>query len=473
MRFLPTSSPRCERPSYDGLDVVLKLSQLVDQRLVIWGAGLDGSAAVERLAPNNQVHLVVDDPETNAAAQALAVRFSVPLSAPTPELLAAQDLIVRAPGVSRYRDDVTRSAHVGVPSSNLAALWMADDHAGCVIGVTGTKGKSTTSHLTHLLLVAAGVSADLGGNIGVPVLELDETSSFHVVEISSYMAADMQRSPDVGVLTNLGEDHLPWHGSIARYQADKLNLFAHDRLRSLVVSGADAPALAATHEHQHRIISGASHDGGSSSGWRVDGPAVRSDGRVVALDGSPLARIHFALDLCAALTAAEVAIRSRLPVAAIERVVADYRTLPSRLEPVAVIDGVEYVDDALASNPFGTCAALAAYPGRSVVLILGGADRGVDLSPLTAAITLHGAPVAVVLFSETVPRFSQVLDHAGITFEVHAGGDVAGAVRLARDLAEPDSVVLFSPAVPTPTALGNYRDRSAAFKSAVASLSPA
>lgn len=454
----------------------MRLSDLVDKRLVIWGAGLDGAAAVGQLAPANQVHLVVDDPETNAVAQDLANRYGVALSSPTEVLLAAQDLIIRAPGVSRYRPEIMRAAQAGVPSSNLAALWMADDHAGCVIAITGTKGKSTTSHLAHLLLVAAGLPADLGGNIGVPVLDLDETSRFLVVEISSYMAADMERSPDVGVLTNLGEDHLPWHGSVARYQADKLNLFSHDRLRTLVVSGSDAPALAATEGYRQRKLSGvALHqarpgDHCGLPGWLVDGDEICSGNRAVSLDGSPLARHHFALDLCAALTAVEAAAGSPVATVAVEHVVANYRTLPSRLEPIAIVDDIEYIDDALASNPFGACAALAAYLHRPVVLILGGADRGVDLSPLVAAIKEHCAPVQVVLFSETAFRFARELTVADVRYEVHPADDVAGAVHLARQLAEPGAVVLFSPAVPTPGALGNYRDRSAAFKFAVAHL---
>jgi UDP-N-acetylmuramoyl-L-alanine---L-glutamate ligase len=489
-----------------------RLSTLVGKRLVVWGAGLDGQAAVERFVAQNEVTLVVDDPETNVPAQELAARFGVPLSGPLPEILGGVNLIVRAPGVSRYRPEVLAAAAVGVPSSNLAALWMADDHAGCIIGVTGTKGKSTTSHLTALLLRAAGHHTNLGGNIGVPVLEMDESAAFHVVEISSYMAADMERSPDIGVLTNLGEDHLPWHGSIERYQADKLNLFAHDRLRHLVVSGADAPAVAATDHVSIRLICGTAaptptagltaqatgaagsnpHPAGDPSRSPDDQVATSDDSapgtqiepepwvagtggatsgtRVVDLVGTPLARSHFALDLCAALTAAELATGAPIPMTAIEQVVAGYRTLPSRLEPVATIDGVEYIDDALASNPFGTCAALDAYPDRDVVLLLGGADRGVDLSPLVATIRARHAPVGIVLFSHTTARFAAALREAGLPFETSPGDDVADAVAVARGMATPGGVVLFSPAVPTPARLGNYADRSRAFKAAVAAL---
>ena len=440
------------------------LSGLTDKTLVVWGAGIDGRAAVAWLAPCNRVTLVVDDPDDNLPAQQLAAEHGIPLTRPTTEVLFAQDLIVRAPGVSRYRPDVLAPAAAGVPSSNLAALWMADDHAGTIIGVTGTKGKSTTSHLTALLLRAAGYIANLGGNIGVPVLELDESAELHVVEISSYMAADMERSPDIGVLTNLGEDHLTWHGSIERYRADKLNLFAHDRLRRLIVSGADETAVAATASSRSRIISG-------TEGWVVGDGFVEHESRRVDLSNTPLARMHFALDLCAALTAVEEATSAPIPLAAVESVVADYRTLPSRLEPVATIDGVEYIDDALASNPFSACAALAAYPDRAVVLLLGGEDRGVNLSPLIYSLRTRTAPVSIILFSQTIARFAAALDAASLGYEQCDGDGLDSAVHLAHSLASTGTVVLFSPSVPTPVAVGNYRDRSRLFKAAVASLS--
>jgi UDP-N-acetylmuramoyl-L-alanine---L-glutamate ligase len=439
------------------------LRNLVDRRLVVWGAGLDGTAAIGHLSGHNDVGLVVDDPDTNVPARNLAASYGIALSGPSPAVLSAADLIIRAPGVSRYRPELT-----GLPSSNLAALWMADDHAGTIIGVTGTKGKSTTSHLTALLLRADGHVANLGGNIGVPVLQLEEAASFHVVEISSYMAADMRRSPDVGVLTNLGEDHLTWHGSIERYHADKLNLFAHDRLRRLIVSGADRPAVSATRGFPNRLLSG-------TAGWIVGESSVSHAGHDLSFDlsGTPLARNHFALDLCAALTAAEEASGSVPSSAAIRQVVANYTTLPSRLEPVATIDGVEYIDDALASNPFGACAALAAYPDRPVVILLGGQDRGVDLAPLIAVIQERRAPISIVLFSQTRDRMAAAFSEAGVAFERYEGDDLDGPVRLAHQLAEPGTVVLFSPAVPTPTSMGNYADRSRLFKAAVASLSQA
>jgi UDP-N-acetylmuramoyl-L-alanine---L-glutamate ligase len=439
------------------------LRNLVDRRLVVWGAGLDGSAAIAHLSVHNDVYLVVDDPDTNGQAQELGASYRIALSGPSHAVLSAADLIIRAPGVSRYRPELA-----GLPSSNLAALWMADDHAGTIIGVTGTKGKSTTSHLTALLLRADRHVANLGGNIGVPVLELDEAAPFHVVEISSYMAADMQRSPDVGVLTNLGEDHLTWHGSVERYHADKLNLFAHDRLRRLIVSGADQPAVSATRAFPNRLLSG-------TAGWIVGESSVSHAGHKLTVDlsGTPLARNHFALDLCAALTAVEEAAGSVPSSTAIRQIVANYTTLPSRLEPVATIDGVEYIDDALASNPFGACAALAAYPDRSVVILLGGQDRGVDLAPLIAVIRERRAPISIVLFSQTRHRMAAAFSEAGVAFERSEGDDLDGPVRLAHQLASPGTVVLFSPAVPTPTSMGNYADRSRLFKAAVASLAQA
>ena len=131
---------------------------------------------------------------------------------------------------------------------------------------------------------------------------------------------------------------------------------------------------------------------------------------------------------------------------------------------------MEYIDDALASNPFGACAALAAYPDRPVVILLGGQDRGVDLAPLIAVIQERRAPISIVLFSQTRDRMAVAFTDAGVAFELYEGDDLNGPVQLAHQLASPGTVVLFSPAVPTPTSMGNYADRSRLFKAAVASL---
>lgn len=439
----------------------MRLSEVAGLRVAVWGAGREGREALRVLGPGNEVVLVVDDPD-DAAARTLALELGVPLYGATVETLCEVDVIVRSPGVSRYRAELAATRAAGVEDTGLVALWLAERGPTGVVGITGTKGKSTTSWLCRALLEAAGHPAVLAGNIGVPVTTVDAAAPLVVVEVSSYQAADVVTSPQVGVLTALGEDHLPWHGSIEQYRADKLNLFGHAGLRTLVVESTDATAVAATADRPERVLTG-------SARWRLDGHALVAGGERVEL-GEVLGRAHYALDALLAVSAAEALTDAPVPSAAIEAVARGFTGLPSRQQLVGVRRGVRYVDDALASNPAATVAALHAFagPGTPVVLLLGGADRGVDHSPLLAA--LAGRATAVVLFSATGRALGAAVASTGVRVIVLDSEDVADAVLAAADVAPPGAVVLFSPAAPTPTEIGTYEHRSARFAEAVAAL---
>jgi UDP-N-acetylmuramoylalanine--D-glutamate ligase len=426
----------------------------------VWGAGREGREAVRVLGPGNDVRLVVDD-VADPGAVALAGEMAVPLLAATVEQLCEVDVIVRSPGVSRYRPELAATRAVGVEDTGLLSLWLADRGPRGLIGVTGTKGKSTTSWLCHALLEAGGHRAALAGNIGVPVTTVDPSIPYVIVEVSSYQAADVVTSPAVGVLTALGEDHLPWHGSLEQYRADKLNLFGHAGLEHLVVNAADEVAVAATSGRPERIVSG---DGG----WRLDGRALVGPNARVDL-GDVLGRAHYAIDALLATTAVEALLGAPVDAPAIATVAEGFTGLPSRQQLIASHAGVRYVDDALASNPAATIAALESFAESPVVLILGGADRGVDHGELIASVRRRA--VAVVLLSETGQRLAGDLATAPMPVVVLATDAVADAVEVAASLAVSGGVVLFSPAAPTPASVGTYEHRSAQFAAAVASLS--
>ena len=434
----------------------MRLSDLAGRRVAVWGAGRDGRAAVEALVGQAAgLVLVTDRPEADQGARSLAHDHGLALVAPDALDGLAVDALVRSPGVSRYRSEVLALTARGVPSANLLALWLADQPPERVIGVTGTKGKSTTSAFAHALALAAGVPAALAGNIGVPVTHADPAAPLVVLEVSSYQASDVTVSPGVGVLTSLGVDHLPWHGSVERYHADKLNLFAHPGLRVLV-----------HHADQAHVL----QDAGiplrpDPTAWRLDGPVLRRDDDVVPL-GPSLSRGQLPRNALLAVRAVEAWGRP-LPAPLVAEVAAAYQGLPSRQRVVAVVDGVTWVDDALASNPLGCANAVDAFADGPLVLILGGEDRGVDVDDLAALVRDAGHVVGVVLVSATGTRLAAALAGAPFPVRLLATDDVAAAVPVAARLAPPGATVVFSPAAPTPAHLGTYEHRSAAFVTAV------
>jgi UDP-N-acetylmuramoyl-L-alanine---L-glutamate ligase len=443
-------------------------SDLAGRNVIVWGARLEGKAAVKSLRDIANVRVVVDPPvegdEPDYAA--LADELGVPVSAPTAEVLAWATAIVRSPIIHPDRAELAAARSKGKVVGHPVGLWFADARHQPVIGVTGTKGKSTTSSLTAQILTHAGQTVGLGGNIEIPITDLADDLDVYVVEVSSYMATDVEVSPRFGVLTNLGQDHVTWHGSLDQYHADKMQVFAGPQLERLAVNGLDQASRAAT-QHLPRTLYG-------SEGYVVDDAlCIRRDGAlIVDLRGTPLANQHFALDVCAALTGAAFVLGDERASSAVVDAVALYEGLPCRLEYVNHVAGVEFIDDALASNPFGAAAGIEAYPNRPIAVILGGENRHVDFEPLVAALARRTAPTVAVLISDTSELLDEMLRAANVTTIVIPGQEVAPATQAAFDhVADWEQpVVLFSPGAPTPRWFGYHTDRSRAFKREVALL---
>ena len=446
-------------------DRVPRLDQLDGRRIAVWGAGIEGRAALRRLAARADLTLIVDDPPPPAAAE-LAREFGCPLL--TPDSASSQDfaLVIRSAGVSVHRPEIAAFHRRGVPVAGLLAIWLAEHESSTTIGVTGTKGKSTTSALCTALLTTVGTDVSFGGNIGVPIIDLPDHAAVHVIEVSSYQASDVRRSPTIGVLTSLEADHLPWHGGLEGYWHDKLNLFEHDGLDHFVTHAAlldGHPAVARSSARRRAHPSDIVVTEGELS--IADHPAIELVGSFVLP--------HNARNLALAVRAARL-VSDRVDEAATREVMADYRGLPSRLEVIAVVDGIRLVDDALASNPFASETGVRSMHDQPLVLLAGGADRDVDIAALASTLRDSAHVVAVVLFSETRERWAGELRAAGMPLdrmiEIDTE-DVAEAARAASHLLRSGTTLLFSPAAPTPSTIGNYADRSAMFQRFATSLS--
>jgi UDP-N-acetylmuramoylalanine--D-glutamate ligase len=238
-----------------------------------------------------------------------------------------------------------------------------------------------------------------------------------------------------------------------------LNLFAHGT-RHLAANGNDAITRA-------EVSASWPVTWFASEGYTDAGGVVRLDGAlVVDTAGSALAQPHLTLDLCAALTAARLVLGRPVAPAVAAAVAAGYTALPGRLETVAADASIEFVDDVLATNPLAVEAALDAFADRPLVVVLGGADRGLDFGALADRLAAHRAPLTAVLISETAARWSELLAPRGVALVAVDGDDVAAAVAVAATVAPVGAVVLFAPCAPTPAALGTYVDRSRAFRDA-------
>ncbi|RKQ84958.1 UDP-N-acetylmuramoylalanine--D-glutamate ligase [Solirubrobacter pauli] len=419
----------------------MRFSALDGLTLGVWGAGLETRSfarhVAERLPGARIAVVVLEEP---AEAPELTDGARVVDAAGAPEALAGCDVVVRSPGVSIYRPELR-----GLRTTTPTALWMAEREGRDVIGVTATKGKSTTSKLIAHLIAKAGVDVRLGGNIGAPALDLLDDDALAVIELSSYQIADLEAGPETAVVGNVYAEHVNWHGSVDAYRADKLRLLALPGVRRCVLN-ATAPLVMAAPRGAAEL-----RTFGSSPGWHVaeDGSVVRGDVVVRAL---PLIGRHNALNVCGALTALEAV---GLSVDDPEAALADFVGLDHRLQVVHEAGGVRWVDDSISTEPEAAKFAVESFPEADVVLIGGGFEREQDYGALGVALAARGAHVLGL--PDTGSRLVEAVRAAGGDARMVA--DLPAAVAAARGLARPGTVVLLSPAAPSFNTHRNFAAR--------------
>jgi UDP-N-acetylmuramoylalanine--D-glutamate ligase len=450
------------------------LDELCARRVAVWGLGSEGLATARLLRDRGSQVSFVDDHPAAAAERLRGEGIETEVVAPAELEWSAVEVVMRAPGVSRYRPELEEARSAGVVVTTAMAVWLEDFADARVVAITGTKGKSTTAALTAAILAQDGRKVALIGNIGVPVVETygEPVADAYVVEISSYQAADVEVSPGLVVLTSLAPDHLDWHRSEEAYYRDKLRLVEAGPPGSLAVNAGSEEAMRRTVHHPDRTLFG------PSGRVRVDDASVvHVDGvPVVDASGLRLAGVHNLWNLCGAITGAMLLDRTPPAAATMEAVVAEFGGLPSRCRTVGQRDGVTFVDDALASNPFATEASVSAFEGRDLTLILGGADRGVDPRQLVNALVRRRPVPAVVVLPPDAERMAGMLaavgseagrdGHGTPPLRVAVVGDLENAVDAAVTMTPPGGVVLFSPAAPTPDGEGGYSVRSRRFVAA-------
>lgn len=416
----------------------MQLDHLSGRRVALLGLGADVQAALPAIRSAGPAELVVvdDRPLADLDQRSLA------------DAAAGAEVFVRSPGFPRYQRPLLDALGRGARMTTPLDLWLGTHGADrTVVGITGTKGKSTVTDLLGSLARGAGLRVGVAGNLGVPVFSdgWDHTAPLIVLEVSSYQAADLHHVPHVAVLTFLAEDHLSWHGGVEAYVADKLRLLRNDggtaaRILMPEAGGRGAEVVAAAGLAAEVVVAPAAP---------VDLPAHRVQNAALA---------------AAALAAAGG------PVLDASAVVDAARTsLPGRLDPCPGPAGRWCLDDALASNPSATAAGLRWLRGlgRPTVVVLGGADRGVDPGPLAAeAASWPPGQLRAVALPD---NGADLAARCGIE-TIGAADDVAAGVRVAAEQLAPDGVLLFSPAAPTRPGEGNWETRSAQFRAACAAL---
>jgi UDP-N-acetylmuramoylalanine--D-glutamate ligase len=456
--------------------------------VLIAGARVTGRALLAALTPLGARTTLTDD--SPSALQTFAQNGVAVIDPANAALtIADYDLVVTSPGFPPTAPVLAAAAAAGIPIWGDVELAWRLDNSGRYgpprrwLVVTGTNGKTTTTSMLHAMLVAAGRRALLCGNIGDPVLDvLDQPAELLAVELSSFQLhwAPSLR-PEAGVVLNVAEDHLDWHGTMDAYARDKARVLdgrvavvgLDDPFAAGLLSTAAAPVRVG-----FRLGEPAPGELGVRDGVLIDN-AFSEQVALAQAASIPVAGPVGVLD---ALAAAALARAVGVAPQAIADALAGFRVGRHRAEVVDVVDGVTYVDDSKATNPHAAQASIAAYP--RVVWIAGGLLKGASVEELVDAVA--NRLVAAVLIGRDrsiirdalsrhapdVPVVELVTgEDSGVPGTIEFGDTVmAAVVEAARGMAGPGDTVLLAPAGASFDQFSGYGQRGDAFASAVFAL---
>ncbi|HEY5987492.1 MAG TPA: UDP-N-acetylmuramoyl-L-alanine--D-glutamate ligase [Streptosporangiaceae bacterium] len=425
-------------------------SDLRGVRAGVWGLGVEGRANLGKLTALGADLVLVDDRPEPGEPPVL------PTGAGGLAALATCDVVVKSPGISRYRPEVKQLEQRGIPVVGGLGLWLAEADRDRVLCVTGTKGKSSTTAIAGHILRRWGYHCVVGGNIGQPPWDPargDADQDFWLIETSSYQATDLAFSPPVVAVTSLHPDHLDWHRDVETYYRDKLSACSQPGA-DLTVANGDSGLL---------------RDRVDLLGPRVEWVCATDEPAADWMAPLGLFGMHNRRN---ALIARACLRALRVPEAGDEAALRDaaagFVPLASRLQVIGEVSGVAFVDDSLSTNVLPTLAALEAFSSRRVALIAGGHDRGIDYQPLAIGLAARDIATLVLAVPDSGPRIQAAVEaESPGKVEISSCADLAEAVERGFRWALPDGVVLLSPAAPSFGRFRDYRARGEAFARAM------
>jgi len=450
--------------------------------VLVAGAGIAGTACAEALLARGAQVTVVDRAESERTEALVAAGATVVVEEPAQlSLLEDADELVVSPGFPPHHPLAAEAVARGldVYSEPELAWRLQREDAGTVpppvwLGITGTNGKTTTTTMLAAILGAAGRASAALGNIGQPLVTAQGYAVIAVELSSQQLHWSRDLAPAAGVMLNLADDHLDWHGSFADYARAKEAIW-----RSATPSGG---GVAVGNLDDPRVLDALGRVTGRAVGFTLAPPA---DGQLGVVDGwltdlafgsgrlieASAIRPPGAHNVANALAAAALALAYGVPAEAVGAGLRGYQPEPHRNAFVTTVEGVDYVDDSKATNPHAAYASLTAYP--RIVWVAGGQLKGVDVDDLVGSVAdrLAGA----VLLGVDRQRIAQALArHAPGVPVVDVDGVDDGAmgqvVRAAAELARPGDTVLLAPAAASYDMFRNYGHRGDAFAEAARGL---
>ena len=436
---------------------------------LVVGLARSGQAAARLLAARGEEVRGVDAGNPEGAGRLREAGVEVFLDSDGLALLEGTRTVVKSPGVPREAPVIAAALERGIEvTGELELAWRALPNR--TVGVTGTNGKTTTVELLGHVYRSAGEPVALAGNVGTPLAELVgevDPDATVVCECSSFQLEDTEHfAPECAAFLNLAPDHLDRHRDLASYLAAKLRIFANQGNDDVAVYNADEPELAGVD------LGGCARRVAFCVGAAPDCEVSLAEGTIF-YDGEPLlAVVELGLfgehNVANAMAAAAAALSMGLGREAVREGLRSFAGVPHRLELVAEIDGVRFVNDSKATNVASAIVGLRAFEG-GVHAILGGSEKGEPFAPLLDPVRERCA--AVYLTGATADRLAAELAPAvAAGVPLHRCAGLEDAVRRAAAAAAPGETVLLSPACASFDAFENFERRGERFREIVEGL---
>lgn len=389
--------------------------------------------------------------------------------------LAGQDMILRTPGFAYGHPALQQALHAGIRVTSEIELFF--ENCKCLtVGVTGSDGKTTTTSLCAAMLEEAGHTVYLGGNIGRAMLPLVDTigkNDIAVVELSSFQLESMQISPNIAVVTNLSPNHLDVHGTFEAYVEAKRNILLYQKPGDVAVLGWESEPI----QRLQKDLQG--EERRFSRIRPVENGAFLNEEKMLCLaqKGQVLPVISAkdiglrGLHNIENVLAAMAAVRELVPIEDMAQVARTFTGVEHRLEPVRILNGVEYINDSIATTPTRAIAGLRSF-GKNIVLLAGGYDKKIPFEPMVPDVLERVKEL--ILTGPTADKIEQAVTSApgyrpGHPLIVRAS-DLEQAVYMAARDAQTGDIVLLSPACASFDAYANFEIRGRHFKQLVNNL---
>lgn len=448
------------------------LEKLKDKKILILGLGREGSSThnfIRRYYPKTKIYLAdkkyVRLPEDRNIIAHFGDNYL--------DNLCEFDLIIKTPGIPTELPQIKECIKKGVEVTTQTQLFL-ESFKDKTVGITGTKGKSTTTSLIYHILKEAGVKTQIVGNIGKPVLDYIDEDSINdtfVFEMSSHQLSDIKESPHLAIFLNIFPEHLDYYSTFDKYVQAKANITKYQKSSDVFIYNYDQDGVRKVLEisvarkfafsTKEKVINGCYLVGSEVIYVEEGVQKYKIDTKKIKLQGK-----HNLYNVMAAIIAAKVL---GVDINNIASGIETFVPLEGRLEVVKTVNDITFINDTLATIPQATIAALESLKDKKITLILGGFDRGIDFDILGKDISQKEYVLNVITIGQTGPLIIKSLNRAGyrgniINLKTKSMKEI---VKNAFRNTPKDGVVLLSPASSSFDMFKDYKDRGDQFKEAV------